>query len=733
MNERSRKMKGLSRRLMAWLLCCVFLVAASPVSATTAEDATPAASETVIEQQTEATTAEPVTSSIAETTTQSVSIDNTSADAGSSEAATGTVVEAGATEGTTVNSANTEVSSTEEGTSEDEESSALTSKMEGLGAYEVNAATDNSSSKSITIEQGETGDITVSNISKLNSWSCSPSVTGITVTKKSSSGGYSSSGYQISVEDTVAAGTYTLTVNYTTWGFFSSETKTDTINLTVTASKPSEYTFTVTPNLDNVEAVYFAYNSNSDVSDSITFTPVTSGTAVTVNNFSKNHAGYILFFVKPTDNYLLTAADATGNGDIYSVDGTLTNIGTYPHIADIVKQAKALGYVGVLGYSRASGDTGNMSHTIALTGKSPNIAVAATPDKTQGVKPNDKLTFTITVTPGVIANATVSGVEVVSLTINDQVISGVTLKKGADGKYTAKVEYIATEDDCESGSVDLNITAKVSYDGALGVSDGQSLTSDAYIKKSANTTCAIADKNTVEYVLKYENADGITEYPEAIKESGKPEDITGVYSGTTVNVDTTYGKSEVDDPTNHGTWAFDGWYKGNDKVTSFTMGDSHVKLKGTWTFTPYPNADLTITKTLSGNMYDSSAKFTFKVTYTKDGETKTETVELGKDETSGAISIPVGATVTITEDSKGYVLSVKEAKSGDSNLEYTKIDSGITFTMPSDAVSVVIDNSKNVTVDTGVILDTLPYILILAVVVIGGVLLISRRRNHDRA
>ncbi len=666
MNERSRKMKGLSRRLMAWLLCCVFLVAASPVSATTAEDATPAASETVIEQQTEATTAEPVTSSIAETTTQSVSIDNTSADAGSSEAAT------------------SEATSATESVAETEKDTAQT-------LYErIMACTTYAEYEEIM------SSLTDEEMAQMDSFT----------------------------DEQNAA----LTAKMDALGGYTTETAADWWD-----NWNKNYTFTVTPNLDNVEAVYFAYHSSSDVTSNIQFTPVTSGTVVSIEDFSKNQAGYILFFVKPTDNYLLTAVDATGNGDIYSVDGTLTNIGTYPHIADIVKQAKALGYVGVLGYSRASGDTRDMSHTITLTGKSPDIAVAATPDKTQGVKPNDKLTFTITVTPGVIANATVSGVEVVSLTINDQVISGVTLTKGADGKYTAKVEYIATEDDCESGSVDLNITAKVSYDGALGVSDGQSLTSDAYIKKSASTTCAIADKNTVEYVLKYENADGITEYPEAIKESGKPEDITGVYSGTTVNVDTTYGKSEVDDPTNHGTWTFDGWYKGNDKVTSFTMGDSHVKLKGTWTFTPYPNADLTITKTLSGNMYDSSAKFTFKVTYTKDGETKTETVELEKDETSGAISIPVGATVTITEDSKGYVLSVKEAKSGDSNLEYTKIDFGITFTMPSDAVSVVIDNSKNVTVDTGVILDTLPYILILAVVVIGGVLLISRRRNHDRA
>ena len=63
----------------------------------------------------------------------------------------------------------------------------------------------------------------------------------------------------------------------------------------------------------------------------------------------------------------------------------------------------------------------------------------------------------------------------------------------------------------------------------------------------------------------------------------------------------------------------------------------------------------------------------------------------------------------------------------------TKTDTtnGISFTMPSQDVTVVINNDKTVTVDTGVLLDTLPYILILGVVAVGAILLIKKRRNRD--
>ncbi len=135
--------------------------------------------------------------------------------------------------------------------------------------------------------------------------------------------------------------------------------------------------------------------------------------------------------------------------------------------------------------------------------------------------------------------------------------------------------------------------------------------------------------------------------------------------------------------------------------------------------------NLTVKKTISGNMQDPSAKFNFTVTY--NGETST--FQLGKNEIN-TISIPVGAVVSVTEDNAGYTYSLKAVTP--SELAYTSLENGISFTMPSSDVSVEIDNSKEITIDTGIFLDKLPYILII-VFVAGGALLMIRRNKKYRA
>ena len=58
--------------------------------------------------------------------------------------------------------------------------------------------------------------------------------------------------------------------------------------------------------------------------------------------------------------------------------------------------------------------------------------------------------------------------------------------------------------------------------------------------------------------------------------------------------------------------------------------------------------------------------------------------------------------------------------------------SKITFkTTSADGHAVVFTNNKNVKIDTGVSLETLPYILILGVVAVGAVLLLRKRRFGD--
>ena len=48
-----------------------------------------------------------------------------------------------------------------------------------------------------------------------------------------------------------------------------------------------------------------------------------------------------------------------------------------------------------------------------------------------------------------------------------------------------------------------------------------------------------------------------------------------------------------------------------------------------------------------------------------------------------------------------------------------------------DEINITVTNEKDAPVDNGVLLDTLPYILILVVVVGGGVLLFLRKRKND--
>ena len=181
-------------------------------------------------------------------------------------------------------------------------------------------------------------------------------------------------------------------------------------------------------------------------------------------------------------------------------------------------------------------------------------------------------------------------------------------------------------------------------------------------------------------------------------------------------------------------YVFDGWYNEADKKIAdnewdYTPNDTELA-DGTVNFYAHyvkAEANLTIKKTLSGNMYNANAKFTFTVTY---GE-ETETFELGNNGTN-TISIPVGASVSITEKTSGYTYSLTSVTPKTLTYTESEDDNGLSFTMPSEDVTVEINNDKTVTIDTGVMMDSLPYILILAVVVaVGAIVFIRKRRGRD--
>lgn len=158
---------------------------------------------------------------------------------------------------------------------------------------------------------------------------------------------------------------------------------------------------------------------------------------------------------------------------------------------------------------------------------------------------------------------------------------------------------------------------------------------------------------------------------------------------------------------------------------SITLNKDETNLYAIWKLN---TVELTIQKTVSGNMYNANDVFSFTLHYGENPETFT--LKGGESKT---FQVPVGAEVTVTEDlkkSNGYIPSNGTGTTVKLTAASEK-DGIFKFTMPEKDGKLVINNDKTVTVDTGVLLDTLPYILILGVVAVGAVLLIKRRRKRD--
>ena len=148
---------------------------------------------------------------------------------------------------------------------------------------------------------------------------------------------------------------------------------------------------------------------------------------------------------------------------------------------------------------------------------------------------------------------------------------------------------------------------------------------------------------------------------------------------------------------------------------------------------------VTITKRITGSMGDRQREFAFTVTsdqpfgepeeenaYMLSDDKLTASFELGH-EGSVTLSVPIGAQLTITEtDAKGYDVS---AVVGATKLEGQ--NASFTLTVEGEE-QVTVTNNKEARPDTGIVTDSLPYVLILACVIAVVVVVVIRGRNrHD--
>ena len=152
--------------------------------------------------------------------------------------------------------------------------------------------------------------------------------------------------------------------------------------------------------------------------------------------------------------------------------------------------------------------------------------------------------------------------------------------------------------------------------------------------------------------------------------------------------------------------------------------------------------DVTVTKKVTGNMAIFSEPFSFTA-----ASKLYKPIQIVKDngtleEYNGGFTLRNGQSITLRVQ-KGDEITLTETGAADYTTSITidgnsSVDNGKTVTVSIDNTemeadkSVVFTNHKDMDIDTGVILDTLPYILILAVVVIGGVVLLkSRKRRRE--
>lgn len=266
-------------------------------------------------------------------------------------------------------------------------------------------------------------------------------------------------------------------------------------------------------------------------------------------------------------------------------------------------------------------------------------------------------------------------------------------------------------------------------------------------------------------VAKYENAKAV---PSVItKDDGSkwnfdgwyPENADGTGPDETAVISSWPYKVSEDELTNNNS----------DRVVNFY---AHYK-KAT--------SNVTITKQVTGLLGDTHKDFAFNVSITQNNAACTgvtakkgnETVNLNgftltHGETVTLENVPIGATIKVTEVTPGahynvsatghngeqnggndvtftYVAAANTATASDADeadLMLLSMDEDTAVDADGDAVAydsgiqvdnnqIIVTNHATLIPDTGVLLDTLPYIVILAVVVGGGILLMLRKRRKN--
>lgn len=209
------------------------------------------------------------------------------------------------------------------------------------------------------------------------------------------------------------------------------------------------------------------------------------------------------------------------------------------------------------------------------------------------------------------------------------------------------------------------------------------------------------------------------------------------------------GTAQGSTPTARQGYRFEGWYK--DEKCETPVDPTWVDTDNNNKLTPQKGSDgknvaatyyakfvpdtttVTITKLVTGKLGDTSKKFEFECTYTgEDGKSVTEKFQLANTETK-VIKARIGMGVTVTEDEyTGYTTSWSLDGGTTSTPGRTKT---LTVEAPDTSKTnqnhITFINDKDTNPDTGVFLDSMPYIMALVIVAGGAAVFFLRRRKKS--
>lgn len=320
-----------------------------------------------------------------------------------------------------------------------------------------------------------------------------------------------------------------------------------------------------------------------------------------------------------------------------------------------------------------------------------------------------------------------------------------TGKNGSQGDWKDEKENEEQYKSKYTNSVYKSPITPIDYNTMTYHLDGLLLIHDA---THINVTFMVQDagEDTFALVRDYGGAFTIPEGSDSIslKAIARP-DVPG--EGQSV---ATYPKTKT---TKDGTvYNLEGWYTNQDCTagSKFDFDNDTIKEDTTFYAKYVPaSANLTISKTVTGKLGDTNKAFTFTITKA-DGTAANITntnIEISEADRAkvewkgnGQFTLKDGASITFKNLPSGEYKVIEEDYSGEkydtswqigTDGEVYEKNSTATVTIGTTEQTVHFTNHRTLEPDLGVLLDTLPYIVILAVVAGGVALLMLRKRRKE--